>query len=96
VAFALGLHALALAPGAASRDAPSSRKCVSERFHDHENIMGTSVTAGNSGREIARRKERAQPATVTPFGGVRPSTGGLGGMGWPDGETIPIRLITSK
>ena len=47
IAFALGLHALALTPCAARSDAPTCSECVSEGFHDHENIMGTLGAAGN-------------------------------------------------
>ena len=47
VALAAGLHALALAPGAASGDPPACRECVAERLHDHENKMATAE-AGNS------------------------------------------------
>src|SRR6478672_5378956 len=37
-ALALGLHALAFAPGAARSVAPARSESVSEGFHDHENI----------------------------------------------------------
>jgi hypothetical protein len=55
VAFAFGFHALALAPCAANGDAPASRECVSNGFHDHENIMGTLRTAGKRPHHLPRR-----------------------------------------
>jgi hypothetical protein len=38
LALAPGLHAFALTPRAASGGAPPCRQCVSEGFHEHENI----------------------------------------------------------
>jgi hypothetical protein len=46
----LATGALIGALALASRDAPSGCKCVAKHFHDHKNIMATSLDVGNSWR----------------------------------------------
>jgi hypothetical protein len=46
--------------------------------------MATTLAAGNSVERLPAERKRAQPPGSRPEGGVRPSTGGLGG--W-DGRT---------
>ena len=60
MAVTTGFHPFALTPRTAGGDPPARRKSVAERFHDHENKIGTLRVGGQAdilpgllGRDVA-------------------------------------------